>query len=68
MTFVNNQGPVNAPLISGPSLSTKSKLAKFVNIDFKISQGRPRAISYTKFVYLESLMLHAAAVFPFYVL
>ena len=43
-------GPVNAHLISGPTVSTKTS---------KIGQGQPRVIIYIKFVELESPMLHA---------
>ena len=43
-------GPVNAHLISGPTVSTKTS---------KIGQGQPRVIIYTNFVELESPMLHA---------
>ena len=43
-------GPVNAHLISGPTVSTKTN---------KISQGQPRAIIHINFVELESSMLHA---------
>ena len=42
--------PVNAHLISGPTVSTKTN---------KIGQGQPRVIIYIKFVELESPMLHA---------
>ena len=43
-------GPVNAHLISGPTVSTKTS---------KICQGQPSVIIYIKFVELESPMLHA---------
>ena len=43
-------GPVNAHLISGPTVSTKTS---------KIGQGQPRVIIYISFVELESPMLHA---------
>ena len=43
-------GPVNAHLITGPTVSTKTN---------KIGQGQPRVIIYTNFVELESPMLHA---------
>ena len=43
-------GPVNAHLISGPTVSTKIS---------KIGQGQPRVIIYINFVKLESPMLHA---------
>ena len=43
-------GPVNAHLISGPTVSTKTS---------KIGQGQPRVIIYITFVQLESPMLHA---------
>ena len=42
-------GPVNAHLISGPTVSTKTN---------KISQSQPRVIIYINFVELESPMLH----------
>ena len=42
--------PVNAHLISGPTVSTKTS---------KIGQGQPRVIIYITFVELESPMLHA---------
>ena len=50
---IHNQrtnGPVNAHLISGPTVSTKTN---------KIGQGQPRVIIYINFVELESPMLHA---------
>ena len=43
-------GPVNAHLISGPTVSTKTS---------KIGQGQPRVIIYIIFVELESPILHA---------
>ena len=43
-------GPVNAHLISGPTVSTKTN---------KIGQGQPRVIIYINIVELESPMLHA---------
>ena len=43
-------GPVNAHLISAPTVSTKTN---------KIGQGQPRVIIYLNFVELESPMLHA---------
>ena len=43
-------GPVNAHLISGPTVSTKTS---------KIGQGKPRVIIYINFVELESPMLRA---------
>ena len=43
-------GPVNAHLISGPTVSTKTS---------KIGQGQPRVIIYINFVELESPMLCA---------
>ena len=43
-------GPVNAHLISGPTVSTKTS---------KVAQGQPRVIIYIDFVELESPMLHA---------
>ena len=43
-------GPVNAHLISGPIVSTKTS---------KISQGQPRVIIYINFVELEFQMIHA---------
>ena len=43
-------GPVNAYLISGPTVSTKTS---------KIGHGQPRVIIYINFVELESPMLHA---------
>ena len=49
----NNQrtnGPVNAHLISGPTVCTKTS---------KIGQGQPRVIIYITFVELESPMLRA---------
>ena len=42
-------GPVNAHMKSGPTVSTKTS---------KIGQGQPRVIIYIKFVELESPMLH----------
>ena len=52
MTDLNQRanGPVNAHLISGPSVSTKTS---------KIRQAHPRVIIYLNFVELESPMLHA---------
>ena len=52
VTLFQNQrtnGPVNAHLISGPTVSTKTS---------KIGQGQPRVIIYINFVDLESPMLH----------
>ena len=49
---ISNQrtnGPVNAHLISGPTVSTKTN---------QIGQGQPRVIIYINFVELESPMLH----------
>ena len=46
----STNGPVNAHLISGPTVSTKTS---------KIGQGQPRVIIYINFVELESPMLHA---------
>ena len=43
-------GPVNAHLIAGPTVSTKTS---------KIGQGQTRVIIYIKFVELESPMIHA---------
>ena len=43
-------GPVNAQLISEPTVSTKTR---------KIGQGQPRVIIYINFVELESPVLHA---------
>ena len=43
-------GPVNARLISGPTVSTKTS---------KIGQGQPRVIIYLNFFELESPMLRA---------
>ena len=43
-------GPVNAHLISGPTVSKTTS---------KIGQGQPRIIIYINFVELESPMLHA---------
>ena len=43
-------GPVNAHLISGPTVSTKTS---------KIGQGQPRVIIYINFVELESHILNA---------
>ena len=43
-------GPVNAHLIYGPTVSTKTS---------KIGQGQPRVIIYINFVELESPMLRA---------
>ena len=50
--FLNQRtnGPVNAHLISGPTVSTKTS---------KVDQGQPRVIVYIKVVELESPMLHA---------
>ena len=42
-------GPVNAHLISGPTVSTETS---------KIGQGQPRDIIYINFVELESPLLH----------
>ena len=47
---IKPDGPVNAHLISGPTVSTKTS---------KIGQGQPRVIIYINFVKLESPMLHA---------
>ena len=52
----NNQrtnGPVNAHLISGPNVSTKTS---FVNFD---SQCQLRVIVYINFVELENILFHA---------
>ena len=43
-------GPVNAHLIFGPTVSTQTS---------KIGQGQPRVIIYINFVELEYPMLHA---------
>ena len=43
-------GPVNANLISGPSVSTKTN---------KTDQGQPRVIIYINIVELESPIIHA---------
>ena len=43
-------GPVNAHLIHGPTVNTKTS---------KIGQGQPRVIIYIHFVELESPMPHA---------
>ena len=43
-------GPVNAHLISGHTVSTKTR---------RMGQGQPRVIIYIKFVDIESPMLHA---------
>ena len=50
--YVNQRtnGPVNAHLISGPTVITKTS---------KIGQGQPRVIFYINFVELESPMLCA---------
>ena len=45
-------GPVNAHLISGPTVSTKTS-------KIHVGQGQPRVIIYINFVELESPMLHA---------
>ena len=50
MNYERTNGPVNALLISGPTVSTKSS---------KIGQGQPRFIIYINFVEIESPMLHA---------
>ena len=53
LKILSNQrtnGPVNANLISRPTVSTKTNT---------IGQGQPRVIIYIKFVELESEMLHA---------
>ena len=49
-TVNNTRGPVNAHMISGPTVSTKTN---------KIGQGQPRVIIYINIVELESPMLHA---------
>ena len=51
-------GPVNAHLISGPTISTKFSFAKF-DIVRKIGQGKPRDIIYSNCVELEFIMPHA---------
>ena len=48
--MVETDGPVNAHLISGPTVSTNTS---------KIGQGQPRVIIYINFVELESSILHA---------
>ena len=48
--YQRTNGPVNAHLISDPTVSTKTS---------KIGQGQPRVIIYINFVELESPMLHA---------
>ena len=50
MVNQRTDGPVNAHLISGPTVSTKTS---------KLGQGHPRVIIYINFVELESPMLHA---------
>ena len=50
-------GPVNAHLISGPTVSTKTRFAKFERR--KIGQGQLRVIICKNFVELEYIMLHA---------
>ena len=49
-TNQRTNGPVNAHLISGPTVSTKTS---------KIGQGQPRDIIYINFVEIESPMLCA---------
>ena len=49
-TNQRTNGPVDAHLITGPTVSTKTS---------KIGQGQPRVIIYICFVELESPMLHA---------
>ena len=48
--YQRTNGPVNAHLISGPTVSTKTS---------KIGQGQPRVIIYINFVELESSILRA---------
>ena len=48
----NDNGPIRAHLISGPTVSTKKTTSK-------IGQAQPRDIIYINFVKLESPMLHA---------
>ena len=50
-------GPVNAHLISGPTVSTKTSFAKFDCL--KMGQGQLRVIIYINFVELEYILLHA---------
>ena len=51
-------GPINAHLISRPTISTKTSFAKF-DIVLKWGQGQFRAIIYINFVELENIILHA---------
>ena len=48
--YQRTNGPVNAHMISGPTVSTKTN---------KIGQSQPRVIIYINFVELESPMQHA---------
>ena len=50
-------GPVNAHLIYGPTVSTKTSFANFDSL--KMGQGQLRVIIYINFVELENILLHA---------
>ena len=54
----STNGPINAHLTSGPTLSTKTSFAKFA-IFCKIGQGQLRVIIYINCVELAFIMLHA---------
>ena len=58
--YINQRtnGPVNAHLISGPTISTKTSFAKF-DIVLKYGKGHLRFIIYINFVELEYIMLNA---------
>ena len=62
LNFVRKQnqrtnGPVNAHLISGTTVSTKTSFAKFDTR--KMGQGQLRVIIYINFVELEYILLYA---------
>ena len=54
---LRTNGPVNAHLISGPTVSTKQVLR--IGHCLKIGQGQPSAIICINFVELENILLHA---------
>ena len=58
--FTNQRtnGPVNAHLISGPTVSRKKKFCQFWH-GLKMGQGQLRVIIYINYVELEHIMLHA---------
>ena len=56
--YQRTNGPVNAYLISGATVSTKPSFAKF-DIVLKMGQGQLRVIIYINFIELEYILLHA---------